>query len=50
MKFHLLPLPSAKTLRNSSLVLRRAEEVLLIGRALIGVAGRDRDADAELLA
>ena len=30
------------------MVLRRDQEVLLVGRALIGVAGRDRDADAEL--
>ena len=32
------------------MVLRAVEEVLLVGRALVGVAGRDRDAvDAELL-
>ena len=29
-------------------MLRAIEEVLLIGRPLVGVAGRDRDADAEL--
>ena len=35
--------------RNSSLVAVRFEEMLLVGRALVGVAGRDRDAvDAEL--
>src|ERR1700692_3679702 len=39
VRFQFLLLPRAKTLRKSSLV----------GRPLIGVAGRDRDADAELL-
>ena len=45
--FQFFSLPSANTSRNNSLVLR-IKEVILVGRPLVGVARRDRYADAEL--
>ena len=44
-----LALAHAEHLAEQLLGLAPAQEVLLVGRALIGVAGRDRHADAELL-
>ena len=44
----LLALAEREDLAEQLLGLAAVEEVLLIGRPLIGVAGRDRDADAEL--
>ena len=38
------PLPRARMPRNSSLVLRAVQEVLLVGRTLIGIARRNGDA------
>ena len=48
-KFQFLPLPRLKIFAEQFLGLLAIEEVLLVRRALIGIAGRDRDADAELL-
>src|SRR5581483_5188196 len=45
-----LALAERKHVAEQLLGLLAIQEVLLIGRALISVAGRDRDADAELLA
>ena len=44
----LLALAERKDLAEQFLGLAPAEEVLLVGRPLIGVTGRNRDADAEL--
>ena len=49
VRFQFLPLPRAEYLAEQLLGLAPVEEVLLIGRALIGIAGRDRNADAELV-
>ena len=45
----LLALAAREDVAEQLLGLAPIEEVLLIGRALVGIAGRDRDADAELL-
>src|SRR5205807_4941749 len=45
-----LALAEREDLTEQLLGLAACEEVLLVRRALIGIAGRDRDADAELLA
>ena len=50
MNFQLLALAAREHVAEQFLGLAPVEEVLLVGRALIGVAGRDRHADAELLA
>src|SRR5262245_65052377 len=45
----LLALAAGKHVAEQLLGLAPVEEVLLVGRALVGVAGRDRNANAELL-
>src|SRR3954454_22489471 len=45
----LLALAARENVAEQLLGLAPIEEVVLVGRALVGIARRDRDADAELL-